>query len=51
MLQGSVNSKPSKYNMYTPEERVKMKRYTNGTTNGPAKAAGHFSQLLDGKLP
>jgi len=31
------------------EERVKMGRY--GSENSPAKAAGHFSQLLDGKLP
>jgi len=35
----------AKYNK--PEERAKMGKY--GTENGLAKAAGHFSQILDGK--
>ena len=46
MLKGGLTSK---YNEYTPEERAKMGRY--GAKNGPAKAARHFSQHLDGKLP
>lgn len=45
MLQGSLTSK---YNEYTLEDRAKMGRH--GAENGPAKAARHFPQLLDGKL-
>jgi len=53
---GEANHSPTcskavsaKYNMYTPEERVKIKWYD--TKDGPAKTAGHFFQHLDGKLP
>jgi len=46
VLQGGLIAK---YNKYIPEERAKIGRY--GTENGSVKAAGHFSQLLDGKLP
>ena len=45
MLQDGLTSKYE----YTLKDRAKIGRY--GAENGPAKAASHFSQHLDGKLP
>jgi len=45
-MQGGLTFKQVKYSKYTPEERAK-----NGTENLLAKAARHFSQLSDSKMP